>query len=766
MFSYKTIDISLTITFCVAISLILLGCQPHKHESIINPENEFIIPQPTSFFSPETKGITFENGFKIINTNDLNSEKKYLKNLFVKEFNISENTQANSSVISLELIKDMPNNYHQISCKNDSLNIYGGSPEAVFNGIQTFRQLLSIKSNDSELPVLSAFELSDLPKFKWRGMLLDVCRHYFQKEVVMKYIDLLAFYKFNVLHWHITEDQAWRIAIDAYPKLTEIGAWREDTLAQKGNLYGGFYTKEDIREIVKYASDRHIQIIPEIEMPGHSSAAVAAYPELGCTGEHISVPNDWGVFKDIYCPTENTFEFLETVLDEVMELFPSDYVHIGGDEAPKTRWEESEFCTELMKNEGLKDYEQLQSYFINRIAKYLESHGKTIIGWDEILNEELIESAIIQSWRGMDGGQQAVSQGRNAIMSPTSHCYLDYSLKAIDTEKIYGFEPIPENCTEEEEARILGAECNMWTEHVPDEKTLDSKVFPRLIAASEAFWGTNNDYADFLSRLDAHYPILDRKSVLYGNETVAISIATETTKDGITVQLTENLRSPETTYTLIQKENLNKSDNQFKGEKIKVDRTGKNTLNISSGNSKTSNLPDRQAGLELQTINFNHHNWLTSPVNYSVPFSDYYTAGGKDGLADGVLGSLDFRDGRWQGFFGDDVELIIENPNEDKTISSVSINFYRYINSWIFPPESVSISYSTDGEEFESIDSIDFKEEDMHVRGKEILSPSFSFKSLDANYIKVSIKNIGKVPHWHEASGEPAWVFVDEIIVN
>lgn len=741
-----------------AIFMSVSGCENSNSSELNQNPNSIIIPQPTSFLSSSEVGISFENGVKITGGDSLFSEINYLQQLLKEEHQISLEISKVSSLITLEVLGNMPQNSHQISCKNQELKIYGGSPEAVFNGIQSFHQLLVLKNKASEISSLSEFELTDTPKFKWRGMLLDVCRHYFPKEIVLKYIDLLAFYKMNVLHWHITEDQAWRIAIDAYPKLTEVGAWREDASAENGALYGGFYSKEDIREIVEYAADRHIQIVPEIEMPGHSSAAVSAYPELGCNGEQISVPNDWGVFKDIYCPTEYTFKFLETVLGEVMELFPSDYVHIGGDEAPKTRWEESVFCQNLMKTEGLNDCEELQSYFINKMAEYLEKNGKTIIGWDEILNDELTETAIIQSWRGMDGGKKAVSEGRNAIMSPTSHCYLDYSLKAIDTEKIYGFNPIPPNCTAKEEARILGAECNMWTEHVPDEKTLDSKVFPRLIAASEAFWGTNTDYNSFLSRLDAHYRYLDKRGVLYGNETVAISIETKTDKNGITVQLTENLRDPETIYSMSSANTIQK-ENTFTGNLIEIPKNATSQLNISSGEKSAENKEDL-------LLSFNHHAWLTASTDYSVPYSDYYTAGGEDGLTDGVLGSLDFRDGYWQGFFGDDIDLIIENPNTDKAISSVSMNFYRYINSWIFPPESVVISVSTDGKMFTELDAYSSAEEEMHIRGQDILSPSFSFSPVSANYLKVNIKNIGKVPHWHEASSEPAWVFLDEIIIN
>ncbi len=678
-----------------------------------------------------------------------------VKNVCGFELKVQEEV-TNEKQILLKIDTSFAENFHQISCSQNAIEISGGTNMALFNGIQTINQIVSINTGDSKTPVILAFNLKDKSKFKWRGMLLDVCRHYFPKEVVLKYIDLLAFYKLNVLHWHITEDQAWRIAIDAYPKLTEVGAWRTE---KNGENYGGFYSKEDIREIVKYASERHVQIVPEIEMPGHSSAAVASYPFLGCNGEQIPIPNDWGVFKDIYCPTEETFTFLETVLTEVMELFPSNYVHIGGDEAPKTRWEESEFCQNLMKTEGLHDYEELQSYFINRMAKFLENHGKTIIGWDEILNEELVETAIIQSWRGMEGGKKAVSEGRKAIMSPTSHCYLDYSLKAIDTEKIYHFNPIPDDCSPEESARILGGECNMWTEHVPDEQTLDSKVFPRLIAASEAFWSEKKDYSNFLKRLDAHYTYLENKGVSYGKETVAFKINTSVANNQLKIELKDQLRNSKTTYQIAEGDK-DISESTLYTEPIVIEQYGEQLYEFytTSDNNKT----EESSG----SLKVNLHSFLDADVDYTVKYSDYYTAGGDKGLSDGVLGSLDFRDGHWQGFFGDDAEITMQNPNSNQPFSHISMNFYRYINSWIFPPESVSLSVSDDGENFQEMMRFSFKDEEKHVRGKSILAADFPLIDITAKYLRVNIKNIGKVPHWHEASGEPAWIFIDEIVVN
>ena len=316
-----------------------------------------------------------------------------------------------------------------------------------------------------------------------------------EKDFVKRYIDLLALYKMNVLHWHLTEDQGWRIAIDKYPKLTEVGAWRDDG---QGGKYGGFYTKEDIREVIEYATERGITVVPEIELPGHSQAALAAYPQFSCTGGPFEVETEWGVFKEIYCAgNDSTFIFLEDVLSEVMELFPSEYIHIGGDEVPKYRWEHCEKCQRRIHIEGLYDEHELQSYFISRIGNFLATKERKMIGWDEILEGGLPEGATVQSWRGFDGAKTAVLSGHQAIVSPTSHAYFDYGLNDIDLEKVYEFNPIPEGISQKEEILVLGGECNMWSERAPQHK-VDSKVFPRMIAMSEVLW-SGNDQKNFLN---------------------------------------------------------------------------------------------------------------------------------------------------------------------------------------------------------------------------------------------------------------------------
>ena len=383
---------------------------------------------------------------------------------------------------------------------------------------------------------IPAVEITDYPRFEYRGMHLDVARHFFPVEFVKKYIDLLAMHKMNRFHWHLTEDQGWRIEIKKYPKLTEIGAWRDSTLI--GNYgsgvydnvrHGGFYTQEEIKQVVAYAQKRHITIIPEVEMPGHSSAALAAYPEFGCFDKEYHVTSTWGVFEDIYCPKEETFDFLEDVLVEVMELFPSKYIHIGGDEAPKKQWEESEIAQEVIKREGLKDEHELQSYFIERIEKFLNENGRQIIGWDEIMEGGLAPQATVMSWRGEAGGIQAAKIQHDVIMTPNGTNYFDHfqaeptadepiSIGGMTTlEDVYNYEPIPEELTPEEAKYILGSQGNVWSEYLHSGKKVEYMAYPRATALAEVVWSSveNKDWEDFLERLQTHFNRLDILDVNY-----------------------------------------------------------------------------------------------------------------------------------------------------------------------------------------------------------------------------------------------------------
>ena len=423
---------------------------------------------------------------------------------------------------------------YSLSINQSGVEIIGKTKAGLFYGIQTFLQLLSSKG--SNLPFL---EIEDEPRFKYRGMMLDTSRHFFPVEQVKRSLDLMAIHKLNRFHWHLTEDQGWRIEIDKYPKLIEVGSKRKSTTllerpfdhdVKDGIPYEGHYTKDDVREIVAYAAKRYITVIPEIEMPGHSQAAMAAYPWLGCTDEELEVSNTWGVHeKGVVCPSEETFEFFENVLLEVIELFPSEYIHIGADEAPKDVWKESSFVQEMIKREGLKDEHELQSYFVKRIEKFLLSHGRKLIGWDEILEGGLAPEATVMSWQGIKGGIAAAKLGHDVIMTPTTHVYLDYYQGPIDEEplaigdqilpleKVYSFEPVPEDLNTEEGKHILGTQANVWTEYINNQDHLDYMVYPRLSALAEVAWSQKADknFNSFSERLDTHFDRLDKEGVRY-----------------------------------------------------------------------------------------------------------------------------------------------------------------------------------------------------------------------------------------------------------
>ncbi len=410
--------------------------------------------------------------------------------------------------------------------------VRAADPRGWMYAVQTIRQLLPPVPSRGEPIDLPCLSIVDQPRYRHRGMLLDCCRHFMDKNFVKRYIDLLAYHKMNVLHWHLTEDQGWRIEIKKYPKLTEVGAWRETTRDSEqprdaSGRYGGFYSQDDVREIVAYAKSRFVTVIPEIEMPGHSLAALASYPELSCTGGPFKVRTEWGVEEDVYCAgNERVFEFLEDVLSEVIELFPSEFIHIGGDECPKNRWKACDKCQARIKAEGLKDEHELQSYFIRRIEKFLSAKGRRIIGWDEILEGGLAPNATVQSWRGMSGAIAAATSGHDVVSSPTTHCYLDYPQEPepaapswmgfIDLPKIYSFEPTPAELTREQARHVLGAEGNIWTERAP-QRLVDHQVFPRLCALAEVAWSPvdSRNWDDFVRRMRTHYRRLDQLGVGY-----------------------------------------------------------------------------------------------------------------------------------------------------------------------------------------------------------------------------------------------------------
>ena len=432
---------------------------------------------------------------------------------------------------------------YELGIAPDSVMICAPTQAGLFYGVQTLLQLLPpeifsanlITNVDWQMPCV---QIEDWPRFKWRGLMLDVSRHFYNKSQVETILDAMALHKLNMFHWHLTDDQGWRIEIKKYPKLTQIGAWRagvgfgldpkSTTAYDPDGRYGGYYTQKDIREVVAYAAARHITIVPEIEMPGHSSAALVAYPQFSCTGGPFTIPLKGGVFNGIYNPAnDETFKFLDDVLTEVFQLFPGKYIHIGGDEVPKDTWKNSPDCQALMKREGLKNEEELQSWFIRRIEKFVSAHGRTMIGWSEILQGGLASNAVVMDWIG--GATEAASSGHDVVMSPTGYCYLDlYQSKDRSTEphaiggfislgKIYSFAPTPENLPKQYESHILGAQANLWTECIPNLNCAEYMIFPRLTALAEVDWSpkSTRNFDDFSRRLQIEFQRFDRLGVNY-----------------------------------------------------------------------------------------------------------------------------------------------------------------------------------------------------------------------------------------------------------
>jgi hexosaminidase len=509
-----------------------------------------IIPQPNSItlkegdfiISPDTKIIL--RGSESF-TSDINWFNDYLE----KNYGFRLETIPSESKIGNFIQFEYPDfegglkeNYHLDVNKARIKVTAEGNGAGAFYALQTLVQLMppqeftSLKAPPKKTFQIPCVHIEDRPRYQWRGMHLDVCRHFFPISFVKRYIDLIAAYKMNVFHWHLTEDQGWRIEIKKYPKLTSIGAWRSGTMAGSYKdkkydtiRYGGFYTQEEIKDVVAYATARHITILPEIEMPGHSLAAIAAYPWLSCTGQKQEVAKGWGVFEDVYCTKDSTFQFLEDVLTEVIALFPGKYIHIGGDECPKTRWKTCPNCQNLIKKEKLKDEHELQSYFITRIEKFLNSKGKQIIGWDEILEGGLAPNAAVMSWRGTEGGIAAAKQKHNVVMSPGKPCYFDhYQSKNKSAEplaiggfnpldSVYNYNPTPKVLNEQEAQFIMGAQGNVWTEYILNEKQVEYMAVPRMVALSEVLWAEpkNKNFQNFVLRLNKNKFILDNWQVNY-----------------------------------------------------------------------------------------------------------------------------------------------------------------------------------------------------------------------------------------------------------
>ncbi len=730
-----------------------------------------IIPLPASM-TPQPGHFVLEPGTRIVLEKEAESLREvalYFASVIHEisgfELKVKDKAAKKNNIIFQLDEKIAGDEAYHLSLSASQIIIQSRSARGAFYAIQTLRQLYA----DQQFP---AVEIEDAPRFPYRGMHLDVARHFFDVAAVKRYIDQLAFHKLNHFHWHLTDDQGWRIEIKKYPKLTEIGAFRKGTLIGHyndqphqfdGKRYGGFYTQEEIKEVVAYAASRFVTIVPEIEMPGHAQAPLAAYPELGCTGEQLEVWQLWGVSENVYCPKEETFAFLEDVLTEVMALFPGKYIHIGGDESPKTQWEQNAFCQELIRREGLKDEHELQSYFIRRIERFVNSQGRRIIGWDEILEGGLAPNATVMSWRGISGGIEAAQSGHDVIMTPTSHCYLDYYQSDhpdeplaiggfIPLEKVYGYEPIPAELEGAARAHVLGAQANLWTEYIPTVEKLDYMIFPRLCALAELVWSPadKRDFDHFAQRLSPHLDRLKGMGIHCANHLYDLNAAIQPQAGKVEVKLNIHAKEGSIHYTRDGSEPTPQSP-LYEGP-LQLDSSAYIRAQAFRADGKPGRAWEQKIVFHKAT---GKHIQLTHQPH------DKYKGGGNGSVLNGVLGSDErYGDAEWLGFDGNDFEAMIDMGQDAALIKAVHFRFFKGEGQWIYLPAEIHILTSSDGKEFKEI----AVQEEISGENK-VVEVTMPLHELAVRYLKIIAKNHGTIAPGRQGAGNKAWLFVDELRV-
>ena len=770
-------------------ALLTIACQPLKQETVKLTERDIcIIPKPQSMtlnkgsfrFTKETVFVTAPELYPVTNSFVEQYEKATGFRMFFKKAAIR------TSYILLSLDKSLPKEGYTLVVEPDKISITAADYNGALYALETLRQLLP-KEFESPTPVqtdwvVPAIVITDAPQYPWRGLMLDVSRHFFSKEYILKTLDRMAILKLNTFHFHLVDNEGWRIEIKKYPKLTEVGAWRvdqEDKLwdertsnpadafanpASAPKKYGGFYTQEDIKEIVAYAAARGITVIPEIEMPAHVMSAIAAYPELSCHKRPIGVPSGavWPI-TDIYCAgQEETFTFLEDVLTEVMALFPSKYIHVGGDEATHTEWEKCSKCQARMKEHHLKDVHQLQSYFIKRIDDFLVSKGRTLVGWDEIMDGGLANDAVVMNWRGIDIGKKALEQGNPVVL--TSDCYInkyqglpEYEPLAnggyLTLKKLCHYNLEKENLTslslgggKGEEKKVLGSQANLWAEYIATPEHSEYMLFPRLLAFSEICWTPDNlkNWDNFVKRTETFMDRLDVMKIKYARSMYQVLPAVENQNGKVFLKLECEVPNADIRYAL--------------GD-TPIEKAEKYTQPIPFNESTTfkATVFSGKATNTITTGEVIFHKAIGKKMSYSPVYHKKYQGQGEATLTNVVRGSKNFQDGQWLGWLGDDVTLTLDLEQATE-VSEVRIGAMDSQSSGIYFPIKFTISLSTDGKNYREVAT---HNEPCIVRGKPSLKDfALKFNSQEARYIKITLKNVKTPP-----KGGDAWLFIDEVLV-
>ena len=736
---------------------------------VIEGKGVFTIQKSTRILVDETNG-TLEMA-------DLFAEKiRLATGLVLERKSYNAAFPSNNSIVFTTLGADVTlgKEGYTIDISETNINVSAISANGFFYGLQTLFQLLppdiekqSIVAKTFTLPIVS---IKDKPRFAYRGMHLDVCRHMFPVEFIKKYIDLMAMYKMNTFHWHLTDDQGWRIEIKKYPELSKVGSIRKGT--QKGNTsesdsipYGGFYTQDQAREIVEYAASKYITVIPEIEMPGHSVAALTAYPYLACTSGPFEVRTKWGVADDILCAgNDAVFTFMQDVLTEIMDIFPSAYIHIGGDEAPKVRWANCPKCQTRIKAEGLKDEAELQSYFIKRIENFLVLKNRKLIGWDEILEGGLAPEATVMAWRGIQAAIDAANQGHDAIMTPVDYCYFDYYQGDAATEpeanggpltlkKVYSYNPVPPVLDPEQSKHIIGVQGNVWTEFLKTPTDIEYMAFPRAIALAEVAWSQQDsrNWNSFINRMDSQFLRLDYMGVKYSKGSFAVDITTKRDKNRNLVLLSSETNKMDIRYTIDGSDPVLASSLYIEPCDV-----------VKSATVKAALFTKGKIAGNISQRDINVNKASGKPVSIIKPYSFKYPGTGDQAMTDGLCGTNSFKSG-WQGYEGTDIEFTVDLLQPTR-FSSIKLNFAKSPAEWVLFPTEILYSTSLDGNKWKPIESIKFDSTLPSL--KEVKSAESKFKETEVRYIKVTATSLKVLPEWHEFKGSPCWIFCDELIVE
>lgn len=684
----------------------------------------------------------------------------------------------NSIILALKANETIGDEGYLLKVTPSEIRITANTKAGIIYGLQSlFQTLPQIRTNADLL--VPAMTITDYPRFKWRGMHLDVSRHFFSIEMVKEYINLLASYKLNTFHWHLVDDQGWRLEIKKYPKLTSVGAWRVDKtdlawserpLAKIGEPanYGGYYTQAQVKEIIKFAAERNVTVVPEIEMPGHVASAITAYPFLSCNQipQFNITGGNYKYASSNYCAgNEETFKFLEDVLDEVIALFPSKYIHLGGDEVDKTSWQYCLKCQAKIAAEKLKDVDELQSYFMQRMEKYLINKNKKMIGWDEILEGGLAPEATVMSWRGERGGITAAKMKHDVIMTPGNPVYFDHYQAGPDGEPlaiggfnslkmVYNYEPIPAELDKTEEKYVLGAQANVWTEYITTQSQLEYMVLPRMLALSEVVWTPkeNKNWVDFSSRLNYHFRGFEQKGFNFSKGNFKVAIKAIPMLGEVFVELSTDSPNSEIYYSL-NGSAPDTTSNKYLGP-FSID----STLTLTA----ITFINGKKMGNKAAEQHFSMHKAVGKNVIYKFPVSRYYPADGPNSLTDGVRGGSAV--GKyWHGFSGTDVVATID-LGEPREIKTISLGALQNFSDWIFLPKTVSFQVSDDGINFKDIAKVN---NPISVDQKSaIFDFKADFKPLKVKFVRFVAANLGAAPKNHPGEGKPVWIFVDEFLVN